>query len=338
MSLEKSNRLFVITNNTHFQIILNYIENHPVRNNYIILTITPFEGYKIFLEEVIGSKLKLLGSFINNQVDKFPVNYYKLWKNYFGIKKLNLSHYCFEQVIFSNYDSLLQHIVLAETKIIKPVLISDGVAIFKILDLRTTTSEARLNSHSFFIKKVFKIKPFKQIHFFSPVDLPPPKNDTIEIFAYNKNINFEIVENLIYFVDSPLVERDFVNIEKKIQYLHCLKNKFPDKKFIYFAHRRERDENLIRYKFFGEIRKDSVPFEERLKIDKYLPKIIISFISSILINLPINYPNIEFRYLILEKDDIIDRNFEMLYFNLLNNFKLIKSKNLKLLDLSNKSN
>ena len=130
----------------------------------------------------------------------------------------------------------------------------------------------------------------------------------------------------------------FIGNEKKIQYLHCLKNKFPDKKFIYFAHRRERDENLIRYKFFGEIRKDSVPFEERLKIDKYLPKIIISFISSILINLPINYPNIEFRYLILEKDDIIDRNFEMLYFNLLNNFKLIKSKNLKLLDLSNKSN
>ncbi len=328
------NRLFVITNNTHFQIIKNYIDNHPAGNNYLILTITPFENSNKFIKEISADKTFIyLGYVVNNQKHKFPRNYIDLIKNYIKIKNLKVDKFNFQQVIFSNYNSLLQHIILTESKILDPVLISDGVAIYKYSELRKKTSVAPLKGNKVFRSKILKIKTFEKILFYSPVDLSLAKHDKIEIFKYGRNLNYKIDGDKIYFVDSPLVERNFLRIENKIQYLKVLKNKFPNKEFVYFAHRRESEENLKKYEFFGEIRRDTVPFEERMKHEVNLPGMVISFISSILITLPSIYPDIEFSYLKLLKEDIIDDNFEKQYFKLLNDFKLLNRNNLKPINL-----
>lgn len=328
------NRLFVITNNTHYQIIKNYIDNHPAGNNYLILTITPFENSNEFIKEIFADKTFIyLGSFINNQKHKFPRNYLDLIKTCIKVKNLKLEKYNFQQVIFSNYNSLLQHIILTESKILDPVLISDGVAIYKYAELRKKSSVAPLKGNKIFRSKILKIKPFEKILFYSPVDLSLAKHDKIEIFKYGRNLNFKIDEDKIYFVDSPLVERNFIRSENKIQYLQALKNKFPNKEFVYFAHRRESEENLKKYAFFGEVRRDNIPFEERLKFDENLPGMVISFISSVLITLPSVYPDIKFYYLPLDKEDIIDDNFEIQYFKLLNDFKLLNKINLKEINL-----
>jgi len=334
MNKNAPNRLFVITNNTHLKVIKYYLKSYPIGNNFVILTITPFENHKSLINEIKNDEaFNLIATYINNQNAKFPITYLNLCKHFLQIRNLNLSNYNFSKVLFSNYNSWLQHLILKESNVIKPVLISDGTAIFKYLTLRKETTKAPLKLNAFVSEYLFKIKPYDKIHFYSPLDLLTYNNDSLEVFDFEKTPNYNLNYNLIYFVDSPLVERNFICLEIKLKFLKRIKEAFPNKKFIYYAHRRESSHNLQKYEFFGEIRRDTIPFEERFYKEDSLPFMVISFISSILINLPRLYPDIEFRFVKLNSEDILDNNFKNTYNELINDFGQVQSKNLFQLDI-----
>jgi len=86
------NRLFVITNNTHYSVVKNYINKYPDGINYIILTITPFDGYKNFLHEIKEDRqFLLLCTLFNIQSARFPFSYIEILKNYLKVKKISLN-------------------------------------------------------------------------------------------------------------------------------------------------------------------------------------------------------------------------------------------------------
>lgn len=129
---------------------------------------------------------------------------------------------------------------------------------------------------------------------------------------------------------SPLVELGYLDRETHISNLKKIKDQFEDCSFFYFSHRREKEKNLEKYCFFGEIKRDNIPFEERMERERKSPGVVISYMSSILINLPQVFPQIQFYYLQLNKNEIAsDPEFDSRYENLEREFKKIDLPNFK---------
>ena len=114
----------------------------------------------------------------------------------------------------------------------------------------------------------------------------------------------QVQKGKVYFIGSPLIELGHLSLEKQLEYLGKIKDKYAGSEIFYFAHRRERQENLEKFSFFGKVIRSDVPFEERMEKENELPEVIVSYLSSVLINLTPVYPNISFYYFPLMNEDI----------------------------------
>lgn len=128
------------------------------------------------------------------------------------------------------------------------------------------------------------------------MDIEVANHDTIEVFQFKSSNNTSVDSKKIFFVGSPLVELGYIESETHISNLKNIKDQFQNCTFYYFSHRREQEKNLEKYRFFGEIKRDTIPFEERMEKEKKSPGVVISYMSSILINLPQVFPQIQFYF------------------------------------------
>ncbi len=323
-------RLFIIANPTHILNVTNYIDKYPEGQHYAILTLTYFEGYEDFLISVEKeNRLNILKIFFIDQTIKGLGYYTDILKKLITVKNIRNQHPFFDEICFTNYESWLQNYLLNHFRTNKLILISDGTAIFDIVDLRKMNRKIAFGGNKFFIENISKIKPIENLHFYSPVDIDVASYDSLEVFKFKASKTNIINSKKIYVIGGPLVEAGFIKPESNLNYLFNIKKLFKDSEVVYFAHRREKDENLKEYNFFNEVILDSIPFEKRLENENELPGIIITYISSILINLPQVYPQIKFYYIPLTQKDIPAlSDFHKRYFNLKNNFEKIKCENL----------
>ncbi|MCC8358745.1 alpha-2,8-polysialyltransferase family protein [Salinimicrobium sediminilitoris] len=329
--MTRRKRLFIIANTTHYLNIKTYIKTHSPADNFVVLTIRRFKGYSDFYDRIKHDPdFELLKIIFVDQKKKFPFHYLDIFSIMGNIKGVKQKHPEFDEVLFSNYNSWVQHYLLNQYKLIKPILISDGTGIFTIADLRKTSIAIPFAGSKFFINKVLGLKPLESLHFYSQVPVNVPDHDSVEIFGFSASNSTTVDEEKVYFVGSPLVELGYLEKQNHIDFLHRIKNQFENSNFIYFSHRREKEENLEDYKFLGKITRDSIPFEERMEKEEELPGIVISYISSILINLPQVYPQVKFYYRSLDKNDLnINMNFKERYIELTENFKKMEGDNFK---------
>ena len=327
-SIQKK-RLFIIANPTHFVNIKNYIEKYPGGKNYAILTIIYFEGLEELYESVKNDKsFELLETFYIDQNKNLINGYLDIFKKLRAVGKLKRTYNYFDEICFTNYGSWLQNYIVQQFRTKKVILISDGAGIFKIIDLRMENKNFPFSGSKFFIDKILKLSPIENLHFFSQINVEVAKYDSLEVFKFKASVSSMVNDNKIYFVGSPLVELNYLHSQHNLKYLKLIKDRFKDYEIIYFAHRREKEENLNEYEFFGKIIRDTVPFEERMEKDEVLPGIVISYISSVLINLPQIYPQVKFYYLPLVIEDIPSQSaFASNYFPLKENFRKVKSIN-----------
>ncbi len=335
MIQSKFNRLFIIANPTHFLNVKNYIDKYSEGNNYVILTITYFDGYEEFLTSVKNEdRLNILKIFFVDQNKKGLEYYIDIWTKLFAVRNIRKQHQFFDEICFTNYKSWLQNLLFNQFRTDKLIIISDGTAIFDIVALRKKDRIIPLAGNKFFIEKVFKIKPINNLHFYSPVDIEVAPYDSLEVFKFKASKTAKINSKKIYVIGGPLVEAKYLKQKSNIINFRKIREEFQDSKIVYFAHRREKAKNLKNYNLFNEIIVDSIPFENRLENENELPGIIITYMSSILINLPQVYPQIKFYYFPLSKGDIPEGSpFHSRYFNLKNNFEMIRCENLKEFEL-----
>ena len=263
-----NSRLFIIANPTHLINVKNYIETHEVCRNYVISTITYFEGYKTFEENVDkADKIELLKTFYIDQGKTGFSLYIDILKKMKAINGLSLGNMSFKEVLFTNYNSWLQNYLVWRSGAPKKILISDGTAIFDIVEYRKKDLNIPFKGNKFFIKYILRLKPIPNLHFYSQVQLEPAAGDSLEVFNFKASNSEKIEQNKIYFVGSPMVELGYISSEKNLLMLQSLRNDFKQHKIYYFAHRRESDENLQKYGFLDKIVRDTIPFEERLTLE-----------------------------------------------------------------------
>jgi hypothetical protein len=327
-------RLFIIANTTHYLNVNKYIESHENGENFIVLTIRRFEGYQDFIQRVkTNANLKVLKIIFVDQKKKKPFHYIDIFKIIGDTKWMRLRHKTFDEVLFTNYNSWVQHYILKQYNPKKIILISDGTGVFSIAELRKNDLRIPFDGSKVFVEKVLGLSSIKNLHIYSQVDIEVASHDTIEVFKFNSSKNNIVDSKKVFFVGSPLVELGYLEIETHITNLKKIKDQFQDCTFYYFSHRREQEKNLEKYRFFGEIMRDNIPFEERMEKEKRSPGKVISYMSSILINLPQVFSKIQFYYLQLNKEEIAsDPEFDSRYENLEREFKKIHLPNFKVLN------
>lgn len=331
MAAERKKNLFLITNTTHLLNVKTYIETHPDADNYMVLNIRRFPGHVDFCEKVEQDPdIELLDVLYVDQKRKPPFHYLEIFSKIYKIKGIKRKHESFNKIFFSNYNSWIQHFILKQYEPEQTVLLSDGTGILSIAALRKEDKTIPFKGSKFFIDKVLGLSPVKNLHFYSPWNLDVASSDSVEVFKFKSSGSTTVNQEKIFFVGSPLVELGYLEKQNHISFLQRIKNQFENSEFFYFSHRREKNENLEDYKFFGKIVRDSIPFEERMEKEKELPGIIISYISSILINLPQVYPRVKFYYRSLDQNDLkLNANFKERYNELAENFSKMKRDNFK---------
>jgi hypothetical protein len=332
----KRKNLFLITNTTHYLAVKTYIDTHPDADNFMVLNIRRFPGYKEFCKKIEQDpQIELIDVIFVDQNRKPPFHYLDIFGAMFQVKKISKKYPNFNRVFFSNYNSWVQHYVLKQYDPEETILISDGTGILSIAALRKDNKEIPFKGSKLFIDKVLGLSPVQNLVFYSPWELDVAATDSVEVFSFKSSSSSEIKQDKIYFVGSPLVELGYLSKEKHLAYLKGIKEQFENANCFYFSHRREKDENLKEYEFFGKIVRDDVPFEERMEIEEKLPGTVISYISSVLINLPQVYPQLKFYYLSLEEGDIPEGStFKQRYEVLEQNFQKMKRDNFKELTIT----
>lgn len=316
-------RLFVLTNSTHYLNVKNYIEAHNEGENFVVLAVRPFKGLKELQAQIEGDpSLKLLQViFVGEERNSKLLEYWDIFRRIYKVKRLKRDLRQIDKVLFTNYNSWLHHYIVGQYTKAEPVLISDGTAIFSVAQQRKKHKEIPFSGNNFFITRILDLQPIEHLHFYSQVKIDVADSDTQEIFRFKSSEGSRVNEDKVFFVGSPLVEAGYLDVEKNISYLKKVKEQFPGKQIFYFAHRREEMENLNRYDFFGEIVKDKIPFEDRMHKEEELPKHVVSFVSSVLINLPQVLPQVVFSYQELNTHDILDQEYKKRYSELMKVFR-----------------
>lgn len=328
-------RLFVIKNGTHYLNAKNYIDGKRKAENYIFLTIRRFEGYKEFRDKIKNdTDFHLLGVMYMDR--NIPgLNYFYAIKNIIKVKKLARRINFFDEAIFTNYNSWTQHFVINQFKTDRKVLLSDGTRTLMVVENRKHDKSINLKSvpfggGAFIIKNILNITPIEKLRFYSPVNLDLAEGDSVEVFNFKRSGSTFIDSNKLYFIGSPLVEIGYLSLEIHLKYLKKIKDDFPSFQIFYFAHRRENQKNLEKYKFFGKIIHNEVPFEEKMEMEETLPAIIMSFLSSVIMNLPSVYPQVQFNYFAFDIKDLISNSkFHEDYTILIKSFRQIKEPNFR---------
>lgn len=330
-------RLFVITNNTHYLNVRKYIDSHEEAENHVVLLVNPYEGYSDLLEKVNQDKdLKILKEMFSPKKKRSPFHYIDIFKMMSQIKKIGKASGFFDKIFFTNYNSWIQHYFLKQYPDAQRIYISDGTSIYPIAEKRKTDKSIPFSGNQFFLNHILALKPINNLHFFSPLKLDLSKSDSLELFTYSTS-KARVNERKVYFIGGPLVELGKLKKSANQHHLENLRKEFSASTIHYFAHRREKEENLRDYSFLDEVIKDHLSFEERLANVEELPSKVVSYVSSVLVNLAPVYPQVEFLYLRLNPADIPAGNeFHSRYVALMNNFERIEEKNLKELILEKK--
>ncbi len=321
---EKEKRLFIISNSTHYLNVQTYIETHSPGENYLIYLNKYSKGYQEFILKLRKDQnIKLVEVISDDQKQKFPINKFQLISFFINIILLRSKFGReYNAVFISNYLSWKQHSILKQFRQEKIVLINDGTAIFKTIELRKLSKRINFPHINFLINKYFSSKTVENLHFYSPINLKVAEYDSLEIFNFKATKNSDVNIKKIYFVGSDLVELNFLKLEHHLDYLQQIKKLFANCQITYFAHRGEKDDFLEKYKFLGNVVRDSIPFEERMEKEKELPGYVVSYISSVLINLPQIYPQVNFSYYPLAINSIPEQSsFRNSYQTLLDHFE-----------------
>ena len=333
MQLKK--RLFIIKNTNHLTVMDKYLAQNIAGQNYVLITVNKAQNAEALIKTIkADSKLFYAGCLFLTTNNILSL-YGRIIRNILFIKRIKKRLDFVDEILFTNYKSWSHHYIISQVNSKKIILLSDGAGILLASKMRQKSpalpvSLLPLGNNGFIGRHLIKINPIPKLHFFSQIEMEIPASDSLEVFKYAGAKDYKVDPEKIYFIGSPTVELDYLKIESKLHYLQELTEAFAGKSITYFAHPKEKANNLENYKVLARVIQAPLPFEEYLRQEKELPCIIISFFSSVLINLAPVYPDIIFYYMPLESKDIdVNLEFKEKYTVVMQGFKQITRENFR---------
>lgn len=163
-------------------------------------------------------------------------------------------------------------------------LMTDGMQQIVINRLRNNRLDFMRKLPRVFLYLGLKRIDIPLLHFLTPYKLISAI-DKINHVPFKKTRNVNLATNVAGFIGMPVVELGLISLETHLKNLDLINQKFKEQELIYFAHPGESENNLKQimknYKvvFLPRI------FEEYIGEGKDVPQDIVSYYSSVLLNI-----------------------------------------------------
>ncbi|MGR3766073.1 hypothetical protein [Rossellomorea sp. NS-SX7] len=221
-----------------------------------------------------------------------------------GLKKLAKKSQSINRLFIGDYRSDLMRDFAATVDYNQLIIIDDGAATlntYKSLVDEKSRNEflkdsSKADKTKSMVKKVAysghapKKEHPEHIQLFTVYDLP--STDEIEVhkndYHFHKTISKEKkVEDKICLLGTPLPEKNVISGNQKyLEYLKTIKENLPNLPLVYIPHRAEDGSKLQEIEELGfNIDRNNTCVEHKLIYSDTIPKYIVSFYSSALINL-----------------------------------------------------
>lgn len=121
--------------------------------------------------------------------------------------------------------------------------------------------------------------------------LPDHLKNNKRIFKVCSNKKNVFFMDSVYFIGSPLIEKNIISKSDLIKFIIKIKNDFPTMDITYVPHRSESGYILkdLFTEFNWNVLNTQLPFEDFYEILDRKPRFIVSFYSTVLVNLVNNY-------------------------------------------------
>jgi hypothetical protein len=324
--------------------LLNAIEASNwfnVEENILILRFTSNQRTKSQMEHLLH--IKKWDKIYPIDYSSLPINFIK---EFFLLKKLKKSDIEFNNIFIGDYRLLNFKIFPINIKHNKIFLLDDGTSTFTVQDFYL--KDQKEYSEKYFLEQSkktiaklffgFDIRLHEKIHLFSCYNIIPHPGQEIIINEYlytktylHNKLELKINRDKIYYIGAKYVEANLMQEDIYLDLIEKIKEKFSNQKLIYVPHRGENELKLARIKLLGidiEYFKNIVEIEFLFRDE--LPGTICGFTSSVLVNIPKIYPQINVMVFKVDK-----QLFRASYRSTIQNFytRFNESEGLKLYDL-----
>lgn len=242
-------------------------------------------------------------------LSKLILKYNALKMDFTWVTKLSeiKKNYSIDNIISGNYFEPIFQISTNNCLYNSLVIVDDGTATFRILKEREKELDQEV---SFFFEKKYVIynillrikkKPIKSISFFSKYNFTPHKSDN---YILNKTTEEDLliksIEDTVFIIGGPYVSKNMIPKNKYIEILKKIVHTYPAKHFYYIPHRQENKNDKSLVSKYMTIIEPNEPIELYFKKTDILPKWIIGFYSSALINLSTSYGSLAIEFVAIK--------------------------------------
>jgi hypothetical protein len=256
------------------------------KNAVLVITVK----HKIESKKILGFLEKF--NWLEIQIWKIPQAdnnfvYLKLIEIRLRLRMLKSKYHFFLNVYLGSYANLVHLSVLsAYENSTKVYLLYDGLQLVSVNHFRNKSSnENKKNFPRAYRMLGFKEPKISKLTYYSPLEMEAKGEDEIEVIQRKERFHpNHLDEDIIYFIGQPLPDLGMVSSTFYIQTIKKLE-KLLLKRIIYFPHPRENSRLINELSNDFEIRKPETIFEEYYLQLESVPGTIISFYSSVLVNL-----------------------------------------------------
>jgi hypothetical protein len=236
---------------------------------------------------------------------KLPVNFIK---EYLLLEKLRRKDININNIFIGDYRLLNFKIFSVNLRHNKTFLLDDGTSTFTIQDFYLK-DQKEFDGKSFmeWLKKIiakfifgFKIHLQEKIHLYTCYNILPHAGQEIVSNKYHYTMSYQedkaqlnINHQKVYYIGAKYVEAKLMGEDVYITLINKIKQNHKNRKLIYIPHRGEEKSKLDKIEHLGievEFLKNIVEIEFLFKEE--LPGTICGFTSSVLVNIPKIFPQI----------------------------------------------
>lgn len=304
-----------------------------VNDSILILTVKDEEDALKILNYVGGLRWgKILRWFIPRNNSR--VEYFKFLKLRFQIEKFKYTHSNVKEIYFGSYVNQYHRSLLAELeKKGKLFLLYDGLQI--ISTVYTRTDNSRREKYPKLMRLMgFRSPELRSLSYVTPISLRIPERDSLHLIKSAEGFHAKYYDpETIYFIGQPI---SGIGVLKKGFYLETLKKLkrlYKNKRLIYVPHPREKEGDLLLIKDIAEILKPETVFEQYFILSTRFPHRVISFYSSVLLNLLFLRAESEIVALKIPESEIKLKDFALRVEPIYKYFETIEAENFKVMNI-----
>lgn len=164
-------------------------------------------------------------------------------------------------------------------------LIYDGLQVLSLNDNRINSKKKFKELPVLYKILGYRNPDLKSLKYIVPFEFEVSEPDSIEVFNIEQNETSTYDYECIYFIGQPLEKIKAVSPEFYLDHLKKFISENPDKKVFYIPHPRELKDKLNQIAKFCNILNPNKVFEEYFLKLKKKPSTIVSFYSSVLVNI-----------------------------------------------------